>query len=123
MEAFSEPCLAVFRGTGMGNQFLMHHSLVLEVILFYHVFSNIFNPYCSRLEECSLMTPSLAQLRAGAVTESREAGTDSIDHKALKIKAILSSLCSIEKKNKVLGPGFMLSSLGEQRSYTRQTLR
>lgn len=97
----------------MGNQFLMHYSSVLEVILFYHIFSNIFNPYCSRLEECSLMTSCLAQLRAGIVTESREAGADSIECKALKIKVILSSLHFTEKIKKVLGPGFMLSSLGE----------
>lgn len=33
-EAFSEPYLALLRGTRAGKQFLMHYSLILEVTLF-----------------------------------------------------------------------------------------
>lgn len=51
------------------------------------------------------------------------AGTNSIDCKIWNVEVILFSLCATGEKPKGLGPDSVLSSLGGEESYTRQTLQ
>lgn len=96
-------------------QFNARHDVVQPV----GIFSNIFNPCCHRPEACSTLIapPALCAEQAGskaAPTVLCRADTDLSDCTSLNIKVMLSSQCIGEETSKVLGPDFMLGSLGFQ---------